>query len=632
MTKYKISIFLILIVVFTSFSQQKKYKTYKVSKGETIETIAKKLSITPYDLLKLNPDVKGNVSEKDIIVIPNMDLSTSDQVEKINLDYLSDKDIIVDNYIYHEVEKKETLYSLLKKYKTEIKVLNKLNPQLLDIGLQYGNVIKIPIQAADLSELSRLAEQGKYTQPYIVKAKETKFGIAKNHGISIAYLEELNPKIIEEGLQADEVIMVPKNIINQNGQTDYTIHTVKKMETFYSLSNMYGISKDELIVANPELKDGVKEGMLLKIPNVVNENEEVFTDRIYDGKNLNIAMMLPFRKKLDTLDFENDRLLKITTDFYLGSLIAIDSLKKQGLSIHLKVYDTENSAYISGLISKKSEFSGYDAIIGPLFLKNVAAVSKNLNFKKPLIISPISSQDHSKIQNKNLVQSKATQEELTKEMIDFLKSNYDNQNLVIIEDENSNLSDTEKSLIDNMRSLDSLKNISILKPKKGYIKLDIIKTKLDSLNKNWIVLIGKDDVLIADVIHNLGVTPENYDLTLFALSKPKGLDNIDNTFLARVNFHYPTTTFFDEQSSLLKQFDQKYKKKYFAYPSKYAVEGFDTTYDVLMRLATGNNFVYQGVSQRLVTKFSYIKNTSGSIINKGIHIIKYDGLELKEVE
>ena len=631
MKKYIFFIILFISGVITSFSQQKKFKTYKVNKGETIEIIAKKLSITPYDLLKLNPDVKNNVTENDIIVIPNKDFNSIDEIQKIDLSYLSDKDIIVDNYIYHEIQKKETLYSIIKKYKTELETLNKLNPLLLDNGLQYGNVLKIPIEDDDLAEISKVSEQGKFTKPYIVKAKETKFGIAKEHGISIAYLEELNPKIKEEGLQIDDVIMVPINIINQN-QSDYTIHTVKKMETFFSLSNMYGVSKEELISANPELKDGVKEGMMIKIPNVIHENEAVFTDKIYDGKNLNIAMMLPFRKKIDSLDFNNDRLLNITTDFYLGSLIAIDSLKKQGLSIHLKVYDTENSEYVSNLISKKSEFSSYDAIIGPLFLKNVSAVSKNLKFKKPLIISPISAQDHSKINNNNLVQSKATNEDLTKEMIDFLKSKYDNQNLIIIEDEESKLSQNEKSLMKDIRSLDSLKNISILKPKKGYIKLDILKTKLDSLNKNWIVLVGKDDVLIADVIHNLGVVPENYDLTLFALNKPKGLDKIDNTFLSRVNFTYPTATFYDEQSALLRQFDNQYKEKYYTYPSKYSIEGFDTTYDILMRLATDSNLIDQGISKRLVTKFSYINNTSGSILNHGIYIVKYEGLELKEVE
>ena len=631
MKKYIFFLILFISGMFSSFSQ-KKYSTYRVKEGETIEIIAKKLSVTPYDLLKLNPDIKKNVSVNDIIVIPNTTTkSKPNQVENVTLNFLADKDIIVDNYIYHEVEKKETLYSILKKYKTEIKVLNKLNPQLLDIGLQYGNVLKIPIQEADLSQLSKLAEQGKYTQTYIVKAKETKFGIAKDHGISIAYLEELNPNLKGADLQIDDVIMVPKNIINLN-ESNYTIHTVKKMETFYSLSSMYGVSKEELILVNPELENGVKEGMLIKIPRVNIENNNLFVDQIPENKQLKIGIMLPFKSKRDSLDFKNDRLLNIATDYYFGALIAIDSLKKQGLSIHLKVYDTENSAYVSDQLSKKDEFANYDAVIGPLFLKNVTAVSKNLMVKNPLIISPISTQDHSKINNNKLVQNVSTKDFLAKEMIDFLKSKYNNQNLVIIEDENSNLSETEKNLLKNIRLLDSLKNISVIKPKRGYIKSDIFKSKLDSLSENWVLLVGKDDVLIANVVHNLGVMPEAYNLTLFALNKPKGIDKIGNEFLARINFHYPTSSFVDEQSELLKQFDHKYKEKYYTYPSKYAIEGFDATYDILMRLATGNNLVEQGVSKRLISKFSYANSPSGNIVNHGIFIVKYEGLEIKIAE
>ena len=64
-------------------------------------------------------------------------------------------------------------------------------------------------------------------------------------------------------------------------------------------------------------------------------------------------------------------------------------------------------------------------------------------------------------------------------------------------------------------------------------------------------------------------------------------------------------------------------------PSDYAIEGFDLTYDLLMRLATNNELIHQGVSERISTRYEYIENTSGSIVNKGIYIIKYDGLSLK---
>lgn len=46
----------------------------------------------------------------------------------------------------------------------------------------------------------------------------------------------------------------------------YYVHNVKKGETIYSLTKVYGISEDELARTNPELSDGLKEGQVLQIP------------------------------------------------------------------------------------------------------------------------------------------------------------------------------------------------------------------------------------------------------------------------------------------------------------------------------------------------------------------------------
>ena len=70
-------------------------------------------------------------------------------------------------------------------------------------------------------------------------------------------------------------------------------------------------------------------------------------------------------------------------------------------------------------------------------------------------------------------------------------------------------------------------------------------------------------------------------------------------------------------------------KTYKTYPTKYAIEGFDITYDILMRMAKEDtNLKSQGSSERLATKYNYIENTSNSILNKGIFIVRYDGLDL----
>ena len=190
MNKMKFVIALVLFGCLSIFAQDKKFITYKVKQGESIQSISKALSITPYDLLKLNPDVKDNVNANDIIIIPNKEYDPLEDIKNADLSGISDKDIIVDKYIYHEVVPKETIYSIIKSFNISSEELNKSNPFLAADGLKIGQVIRIPLKVDAL----QVETQDSNTQPYLVKAKETKYSITKKFGISIDYLEELNPK------------------------------------------------------------------------------------------------------------------------------------------------------------------------------------------------------------------------------------------------------------------------------------------------------------------------------------------------------------------------------------------------------------------------------------------------------
>jgi len=112
MKNIKLIIFLFLIGYLSNFAQDKKFITYKVTEGETIQSISKKLSITPYDLLKLNPDVESNVKPNDIIIVPNKSYDPAKDVTNTDLSNIGERDIIVDNYVYHEVVQKVYLRNL----------------------------------------------------------------------------------------------------------------------------------------------------------------------------------------------------------------------------------------------------------------------------------------------------------------------------------------------------------------------------------------------------------------------------------------------------------------------------------------------------------------------------------------
>ncbi len=267
-----------------------------------------------------------------------------------------------------------------------------------------------------------------------------------------------------------------------------------------------------------------------------------------------------------------------------------------------------------------------------MFFKNVKVVSNNLSNKSPFILSLISTKDHSKISNKNLIQEAVTKENLSLKMLHYIKSNYSNQKMLIITDESTESSFYFNQIQKELSLLDTLHQIKIIKPVKGYIKPDIFKKNLEGENEFWVFLVGSDEAFIRDVLNNLGVLPEENKITLFSFEKNKSYDRISNSFLSRVNFHYPTSEYLNRYSEPYKNFKSKFIRKYHSTPSKYAIKGFDITYDILMRLVQDRDLIYQGSSERLASRFKFIENTSGGIINQGIFIIKFDGLELKIAE
>ena len=66
-----------------------------------------------------------------------------------------------------------------------------------------------------------------------------------------------------------------QELVKSNNQTTingkkYYLHTVEKGQTLYSLSKLYNVALTDIVAENPELNDGLKKGMVLKIPVVVN--------------------------------------------------------------------------------------------------------------------------------------------------------------------------------------------------------------------------------------------------------------------------------------------------------------------------------------------------------------------------
>ena len=631
MKKIKLFVVFFFLIAFSVFSQNpnKKYETYTAIEGETLQSIARKFSITPFNLLKLNPELaEGGDLYGQIIIVPNKNYKPSTAITKNGEDYIEN------GFLIHTVLVRENYFRFKKKYGVSKRVLRKYNPILRVENLKVGQVIKIPVK--DDFKLEGETAAIIETKPYIVKPREAKYGISKRYGISIVQLEELNPQTKGRDLKMAELIHVPdieEVLVVEEG---FTIHEVKKGETFFSLGQLYAISQEELISVNPELQNGVKEGMFVKIPIVLESSKLVFIPTIMPGKQLKAVLMLPFMANRKDIDFDKNRTSDIATDFYLGAMMALDSVKKLGLSVNLKVFDTQNNKSLITRYIIENDFSNTDIVIGPLFVANVELVSKALNNKNVAIVSPLSQKDHSVFGSNKLIQDTPSDEKLMVKVLNHIKSNYKGENIVIFSDTTKAVMPKLIKALAELEPLDSLTKIEIIKPKKGYFKPDLFREKIVKDRENIIILISDDAVVTKDVVQNLGVLPKDINATFFAMNMGSNFNDVNNNYLAHVNFHFPVENFIDREDDSVKRFARKYEYKYKAKPSDYAFKGFDITYDALVRFASYDDIVSAlkaGYSNRTSTKYEYESNGYGKgFINEGVYLLKYDGLNIVEVE
>ncbi|MET0945125.1 MAG: LysM peptidoglycan-binding domain-containing protein [Flavobacterium sp.] len=181
---------LIIVVFFFSVSvfSQEKYIKHKISKGENLTLIAKKYGVKAKDISKANPNAPKVLKLNSILLIPNVN-----QVSEIK----STETVSNTTPGLHEIQAKETLWGISKKYNVSVEDLKRANPSLETEGLKPGQQINIPSNSIAVSEkpIDDLKIVTDVEVVVEVQPKETKYAIAKRYGLTVAELEKQNPFI-----------------------------------------------------------------------------------------------------------------------------------------------------------------------------------------------------------------------------------------------------------------------------------------------------------------------------------------------------------------------------------------------------------------------------------------------------
>ncbi len=613
----------------------KKFYLHRVKKGETLFGISKAYNVIQKDIALENPDVFDGLKigqELRIPVIKGRN-STPEEMDGAG------------KYLYHKVEKGQTVYSIAKSYKTTVDLVYENNPEAQK-GIKPGQLLRIP-QVADSN-----------------KEKET--DVADN----------TTTDTLSKGNEENTVSRVQNNETEGDDDKEYKMHKVKKKETLYSLSKKYNLTIQDIINDNPSLKEtGLVAGEKIKIrivsekeieavsyepDSLIAESEILDTaklDEMVDtlavpcdefdykeyNKPFNIALLLPFN--LDEMDVANEEEIaqgkhyfpkaKPFLEFYEGLLIAVDSMRNKGLIINLFVYDTKKDSATTAQIIAKPEFLRNNLIIGPAFSKNLALVSEFSKEHKINLVSPFYSKKNITASNPYLLQVNPSMSTQLDEITNFLSNFRDKKLIVVHQEEKKELEfikvyQEKFSTAFNRKYPDDSLQITILDYNK--CKIDGLTKAINDTAENLLIIPSADQAFVSDIITKLNSIAEDKKIILFGLPAWQKFDNIELEYLHNLYMNTFLPYYIDYDSPEVINFVVHYRDKFKAEPLEYgtcnySMCGYDIArYFMEMFMLYGENYRHC-LEDRIMlqSRFSFRKiSSTGGYENTGIYVIRYD--------
>lgn len=202
------------------------------------------------------------------------------------------------------------------------------------------------------------------------------------------------------------------------GQTDSNIrglHQVKRKETVFGIARMYDLSIEDLIEANPEMKQPgfeLKKGDILKIPfakpngtqgaavapqmTAATSAEKPVAD-VDDVRRraIRVGVMLP----LHDINGDGRRMV----EYYRGILMACDSLKQMGISVDVHAWNTAEGSDLTPVLADKAA-AKCDIIFGPLYSAQMDALSNFVTSNDIRLVIPFSISAPQLLTNRNIFQ------------------------------------------------------------------------------------------------------------------------------------------------------------------------------------------------------------------------------------
>ena len=640
----------------------------------------------------------------------------------------------------HVVIAGETTESIAKKYDIPTDLLKAANPGLGN-SVMKGERLRVPdkskIEQGKPAEPDKVQEAVQEvtpqpsTQPtevqqqkpdnepikHLVKKKETLYSIGREYGVTVDEILQANPGLTP-AIKIGQTIYVPKKKITK---PFLTYRAESKIKTKIVARN-YLLSTDELYELNPGLGKWVYPGQLVRIPvgskaivvdkaepepDVVStpEVDVIEIDEVHalcsknnpqTYRSFRVALMLPlYLEEIDSLNKteflqqQQSAFLPFRfIGFYEGALLAVDSLRKLGMQIDLKVYDVDNKLTKAALALADPDLKNADLIIGPFYPECYQQIANFAGIFNIPIVNPLTFRDDAITSLPSSFKVKPGKEFQYGMVVNYIKQFHANANVFFITQNAYEDADIVQNLLNELRmatpetvtvSNNDLYNLAVSVayrdeayssemplPHFSFEGIDIfpellqqspydsttiqnLVTKIvymndslhpfvnraSALRPNVVVVYGETKSFVMDVMNRLNEIRDTFNIQLIGMPAWERISNISNTQLSNLRTITFSSDYLNYNAPETQKFVHDFRTSYSTEPDQYAFLGYDITYYFLYNL-----FLFDKNFQHCIDKnpmimlqsgFHFKRKHSHTFENTYWNMLKYNNLELRKI-
>lgn len=421
------------------------------------------------------------------------------------------------------------------------------------------------------------------------------------------------------------------------------LHKVKKRETIFGIARDYGVTIDQLIDANPEMKtEGyeLKKGDWIFVPyskdgdkkstattsqptNTTSQATTTTPAQTTQAKpTVNVGVMLP----LHDINGDGRRMV----EYYRGVLMAVEDMKKQGMSINVYAWNVPEEADVRTTLLDNNA-AKCNLIVGPLYSKMVPYLGNFCKQNGIKLLIPFSISGDDVAQNQQIFQVYQDDSEMNRHAVNAFLERFSKAHPVFVD---CNDEASRKGVFTTeLRKQLSLSGISYSITNLNSSQEDFAKAFQPGKNNVVVLNTGRSPELNSAFakLDELKKAQPQLAVSMYGYTDWLMYIDYDLKNFYKYNVYIPTSYYYNPFATRTKEFESRYRANFHAGMMhalpRFALTGYDQAMFFLDGLAK-NGAAFTGAQSQvdykpIQSRFKFERVGNGGYKNRNFQLIHY---------